>query len=86
MTCPACAASRKSIVDAYFEGTRTGFRNAVIARFEGDGQVAPFESPKFCLPHERMYTQIIADEIRASLGVDLEYAPRATPSNSEEQK
>lgn len=67
--CPACVASRRSTVDAFFLGFRAGFRNSVVAHIEGKGEVSNREAVRFCLAHDRMKTEAYADEIRESMGL-----------------
>lgn len=51
--CPACVASRASVVDAYFAGYLAGSIEMVLADDPHCGLV-------FCTPHEIMATKTIA--------------------------
>lgn len=61
-TCPACIASRKSVVDAFFAGYRVGYTETVRAGLEREvpEAAAAFGVASFCLPHEKMLTETYA--------------------------
>lgn len=65
--CPACLASRRSTVDAFFLGFRSGFRQSVIAAIENKGEIADVDLPVFCLAHDKMMTEAYAAEIRTCM-------------------
>lgn len=69
--CVVCIASRRSVVDAFMAGFRTGFKQSVIATAEGAGEVHDIKHPSYCLAHERMMTQAYADEIREAMKLDM---------------
>lgn len=59
--CPACVASRRSVVDAYFDGYLAGAVEMTLSEI----RTAQPEDPDagmlvFCVPHEVMATRVIA--------------------------
>lgn len=65
--CAACVASRRSVVDAFFLGLKSGFVMGVNAIADGAGQVNDLERPKFCLAHEVRATEVHAEVARETL-------------------
>lgn len=57
--CPACTASRRSAVDAFFLGYRLGYVATVQAGYTEYENPTPqaLELPEFCLAHDKMLTE-----------------------------
>lgn len=67
--CPACVASRRSVVDAFFLGFRAGFRTAVATQIENSGETPIVPAPQFCVAHDRTLIEAYADEVRMGMGM-----------------
>lgn len=61
--CPACVASRRSVVESFFLGIRAGHRLAVSS-MAAESLAPPAEEPYFCLAHDKMLTEAYASDLR----------------------